>query len=104
MVDKNSESDEEIDDWHEFAYDETAVNRLSYGESSRADKLQLIVYDSDVDGDAEYFVECESNQPSMRYTCAEETLNGVFSAMEDPPTMFGRDAPPVVDDIKDDGK
>ncbi|XP_024016291.1 uncharacterized protein LOC112089768 [Eutrema salsugineum] len=45
----------------------------------------------------------ECSRPSGRYSCAEETINGVFSETEEVPAMFGRDAPPVVDDVSDDG-
>ncbi|XP_024010620.1 uncharacterized protein LOC112086097 [Eutrema salsugineum] len=45
----------------------------------------------------------ECSRPSGKYSCADETINGVFSETEEVPAMFGRDAPPVVDDVSDDG-
>ncbi|XP_024004127.1 uncharacterized protein LOC112081587 [Eutrema salsugineum] len=45
----------------------------------------------------------ESSRSASRFSCAQETINGVFSDPGEMPAMFGRDAPPVVDEIDDDG-
>lgn len=52
-VDINGEYGEDNDDWHEFSYDENVDGKLTVGKSSREENLQLVVYDSDADGDEE---------------------------------------------------